>query len=184
MIAFQIFVNPEPCKFCLGVFTTLISIGIFADYKKFIYFLPIVLSVFSALSMLNIPKNEHLVTKDGIYLIHSEKCPHCKNVKEYFKENNISFTGINSASTTVKFFANSLGIKQIPISLIKDGREIKIVYGDKPIIKHFESVKNSKNKSVENENEEEESPEKIDLFKSQEDGCGLSLTGTTDCDKK
>jgi uncharacterized membrane protein len=176
MIAFQIFVNPEPCKFCMGVYGSLVLIGILANTRQFIYFLPIVLAIFSALSMLNIPKNEHLVKGDGIYLIHSSKCPHCKKVKKYFKEHNISYKGIPTPSTTARFFANTLDIHQIPIALIKHGRKIEVIYGDEPIIRYFQKDSNTISDEKESKN--------INLFKSEDEGCGFDLVGgASDCSK-
>jgi hypothetical protein len=178
MIAFQIFVNPEPCKFCMGVFSSLITIGILANFRQFIYFLPVVLAIFSALSMLNIPKNEHLVKGDGLYLIHSEKCPHCKNVKKYFAEHNITYNGIPTPSSTARFLANTLDIHQIPIAIIKKDRKIQVMYGDKPIIKYFEK----KERKPKKEEATHKEPKNVDLFKSQDDGCGFDLVGgATDC---
>ena len=170
MIAFQIFVNPEPCKFCMGVWGGLLLIAILAKPKQFVYFLPILLAIFSAMSMLNIPKNEKLVKEDGVYLIHSNRCPHCKNVKKYFKEHNITYKGIGTPSTTARFLANTLDIHQIPIALIKKGREIKVIYGDEPIIEHFK-----KKDSPLNENHKKE--KSINLFKGEDEGCGFDLIG-------
>jgi len=181
MIAFQFLVNPEPCKFCMGVFGSLIGIGILVNLNQFIYFLPVILAIFSALSMLSIPKNESLIKKDGIYLIHSQKCPHCKNVKEYFAEHNITYKGIASASSTVKFFANTLDIHQIPIALIKNGKEIKIIYGDKPIIKNFETKDKKEQNSDQNKTANQE-PKNLNLFKQDDEGCGFDLVGgASDC---
>jgi glutaredoxin/uncharacterized membrane protein len=171
MIAFQIFVNPEPCKFCMGVWSGLLAIAILAKPKQFVYFLPILLAIFSALSMLNIPKNEHLVSKDGVYLIHSNRCPHCKKVKKYFKEHNITYRGIETPSTTARFFANTLNIHQIPIALIKKAREIRVIYGDEPIIEYFEAKNSNKTQK------EEKETKNINPFKSEDEGCGFDLIG-------
>jgi glutaredoxin len=179
MIAYQILVNPEPCKFCIGVFSLLLLTGILANMRYFIHFLPILLAVLSAISTLNVPKNEHLIEKDGIYLIHSNRCPHCLNVKNYFKEHSIDYKGIEVPSTTAKFFANVLNINQIPIVLIKSGKKIEVIYGDEPIIDSFEEKSRGRDYRDEVKSEGEE---RGSLFQKDNDGCSISLTGDEDCD--
>jgi hypothetical protein len=81
MIGYQVAVNPEPCLFCMGVYGGLLSIALLSNRGYFAYALPVIASIFLAFGDLAIAKNESLIEGDGIYLVHSERCPHCKRVK-------------------------------------------------------------------------------------------------------
>ena len=92
MIGYQFFVSPVMCKFCLGVYSFLIIMTILSSYRRLVAVIPVIASIWIALSFLAMPKTEAFVIKDGNYLIQSPTCSHCKKVKKYLKENNIEFT--------------------------------------------------------------------------------------------
>ncbi len=146
MIGYQIFANPEPCLFCLGVYSGLILIALFSRPKYLLYALPAIFSIFFALSDLAIPKNQSLIKKDGLYLIASNHCPHCLKVKAYLAKNKISYTQLSVTSPSVRYLAKSLGIDAIPILLKRHNGKSTIIYGDEPIISSFKAKKlNPKN---------------------------------------
>ncbi len=181
MLGYQYFVSPEMCKFCMGVYTFLVLITILSTKKYFVMVFPSVISVFIALSFLALPKSQAFVTKNGNYLIQSPTCPHCKKVKEYLKENNIEFSKLNINDVEAKNFATFLNFKTIPILLVKNGKDVQIINGDKNIIEFFKN-KNQKisiEDSVEIDEDNKEEIQSVDsssvLYKDEtaNEGCGF-----------
>jgi len=138
MIGYQILANPEPCLFCLGVYGGLLLIALASHPRWFLYALPAILAIFFALSDLAIPRNEALIKGDGLYLIASEHCPHCKKVKAYFAAHHIDYTPLPVSDPSVRHLAKALGIDEIPILLKRRKGTTTILYGDRPIIASFE----------------------------------------------
>ncbi len=139
MIGYQVLVNPEPCIFCLGVYGGLLFIAILSRANYFVYALPAILAIFFALSDLAIPRNQALIKGDGLYLIASDNCPHCKKVKGYFAKNGIIYTKLSVKDPSVRYLAKSLGIEAIPILIKRHNAKSTIIYGDEPIISSFET---------------------------------------------
>ena len=157
MIGYQFFVSPEMCKFCLGVYSFLIVMTILAVTKRLLIVVPVVISIWVAMSFLAMPKTEAFVIKDGNYLIQSPTCPHCKKVKEYLKENNIAFTKLKIEDVEARNFATFLDFKSIPILIVKDGKNVQIINGDKRIIDSFSETKTETPKVEDNTVKVEES---------------------------
>ncbi len=145
MIGYQILANPEPCLFCLGVYGGLLLIALTSRPRWFLYALPAIFAIFFALSDLAIPRNEALITKDGLYLIASDHCPHCRKVKAYFAKKGIRYTKLDVNDPSVRHLAKALGIDEIPILVKRQGGKTTILYGDKPIIASFELAPASEN---------------------------------------
>ncbi len=139
MIGYQIFANPEPCLFCLGVYGGLLLIALASRPRWFLYTLPAIFALFFALGDLAIPKNQALVQGDGLYLIASDHCPHCRKVKEYFKEHKVNYRLLSVNDPSVRHLAKALGISEIPILIRREGVRTLILYGDRPIIDTFEA---------------------------------------------
>ena len=137
MFAYQFFVNPEPCVFCGGVYGGLLLIALFARPMYLLYALPVIASLWVALSTLAIPKNMALITQPGTYLIHSETCPHCKKVKAYFADHNITYNPIDVHSPNARSLLKNLDINQIPVLILHTKESDQILVGDEPIIAHF-----------------------------------------------
>ena len=187
ILGYQFLANPEPCLFCLGVFSSLLVIALFSHFKNFIVIFAAILAVYIALNTLAIPKNKAYVTLPGNYLIQSDTCPHCIKVKTYFKDNNISYTPIQAKDVNARGFLKFVDISSIPVLVIKEPSSITILKGDKKIIAHFET-----------KNEEEVlSPEILSapvqnstlglssdfLSAGAEDaGCALTITETPSCE--
>lgn len=181
MLGYQFFASPEMCKFCMGIYAFLVAILLFSSRKYFAMAVPAVISVLMALSFLAIPNATSFVSKDGIYLLQSDNCAHCKKVKTYMNDNNIEFTKIDIENIEAQHFATFLNFTSIPILLTKEGRSIKIINGEKSIIKSFETV-----------DEEITIQESVKIDTSfnavEETGCGfanLNTLGTekeSDCD--
>ncbi len=139
MFAYQYYVNPEPCVFCGGVYSGLLLIALFARPRYLLYALPVISALWIALSTLAIPKNMELVSQDGTYLIHSETCPHCKKVKAYFAEHNITYIPIDVHSANARSLLKNLGLTSIPDLVIKQGSQIRLINGDEAIIEHYKN---------------------------------------------
>jgi glutaredoxin len=137
MFAYQFLVNPEPCIFCAGVYGSLFLIALVSRPRYLLYVLPVVAALWIALSTLAIPKNAPVITENGRYLIHSETCPHCKKVKTYFAEHNITYTPISVRDTNARTFLKMLNIASIPVLVIREGERTTILKGDEPIIEYF-----------------------------------------------
>ncbi len=180
LIASQLNINPELCKFCLGVYTLLLLTLLNANIRIFAYMLPIVASIFVAFSILSIPKNKTLIKNDGLYLIASKTCPHCKATKEFLNKNGIKYQIIDAQNPNAYFFAKTLNITKIPIAIKKDGAKYNIIVGDKNIISYFSKKEESKvspSKPMQNELQP-----KLNL--SGEEGCSYSPIETPSCESE
>jgi len=140
MLGYQYFASPEMCKFCMGIYAFLVVILLLSSRKYFAMAVPAVISVVMALSFLAIPNASPFVSKDGTYLLQSDSCAHCKKVKTYLNDNNIEFTKIDIGNIEAQHFATFLNFKSIPILITKEGKNIKIINGDKSIIESFETI--------------------------------------------
>ena len=177
MIAYQAFANPQMCKFCLGVYSLLLITAFLTERRFLLYALPAIIAIFAALSTLSIPKNMPLITQDGIYLIHSQTCPHCKKVKAFFKDENISYNPILISNPNSKVLATTLGITQIPIAVIKKDNKIEILRGDRDIINHFKKPK-AEEKATENNTD----TTKLNIYSNpDEGGCSISPFEQSSC---
>ena len=186
ILGYQFLANPEPCLFCLSVFSSLLIIALFSHFKNFIIIFTSTLAVYIALNTLTIPRNKAYVTQPGNYLIQSDTCPHCIRVKTYFKENNIKYTSISSKEVNARGFLKFIDIKSIPVLIIKEASAITLIKGDKKIIAYFEGQKR----------EEAVSPEVSDighqsstlelssefLSKGPSEDCALTITETASCE--
>jgi len=172
MLGYQYFASPKMCTFCMGVYAFLVVILLSSARRYFLMVVPAVISVVMALSFLAIPTSKTFIEKDGTYLIQSPTCPHCKKVKKYMHENNIEFTKIDISDIEAQNFATFLNFKSIPILVTKEGKNIKIINGDKDIIDSYETVTTG-------ELQIEESVSINTSFNAvEEEGCGFGNLNT------
>jgi len=180
LIASQLNINPEVCKFCLGVYTFLLLILLVANRKVFLYMLPIIASIFVAFSMLNIPKNKTMIKNDGLYLIASKTCPHCKKTKAFLNSKGVKYTALKAEDANSYFFAKSLNINKIPIAIKKNGDSYKITVGDKNIMELYgtkkQKVESKEPTKIESSSQNEFQP-KLNLS-GEDEGCSYSPTAT------
>ena len=181
LIASQINLNPEPCKFCLGVYTFLLVTLIATNLRVFLYILPSIAAIFFAFSILAIPKNKSLIKEDGVYLIASKTCPHCKVAKEFLDKNGVKYSVIDSKDINAFYFAKTLGIKKIPILIDKNGYKVRVLVGDKEIENSFLEKKEQPTKSVESQNQVEYAPK---LNYGDDEGCSFSVTQESSCEEE
>ncbi len=183
LIASQLNLNPELCKFCLGVYGFLLAILLNASWKVFVGVIPAIIAVFIAFSFLAIPKNKTLISQDGLYLIASPTCPHCKKTKKYLQEHHISYKVLASKDINAFYLAKSLGIKEIPVAIKKEKGSYTILVGDKRIIAFFEKEQKVQEENSSKALEPTLSTSKLDIYGSDQEGCSLSLSATaSDCE--
>ncbi len=178
LIASQFAINPEPCKFCLGVYGFLLAIFLVANWKRFFFFLPIFIAIFTGMQILAVPKNSSLIKEDGLYLIASKTCPHCKVTKKFLNEKKISYKVIPSNNINAWYMAKTLGITKIPIAIKKDNDIYTIIVGDKTIMNFYkQDQKENKQESV------QENSLKFQNLYQEDEGCSLSFQATS-CEGK
>ena len=175
MIGYQVFVNPEPCKFCMGVYGLLLLTALLSSWRYLLYALPMIAAIFISLGSLAIPKNQAIVGANGYYIIKSDSCPHCIKVKNFMEEEHISYTTIDPSDTTARSFMTDMNITQIPVLIVKENSRIQIIKGDKIIIEH---IKNSQ-KDTSSQNDKN----KNDIYSQEAKGCEASaeLTQEAGC---
>lgn len=140
IISYQFVVNPEPCLFCLSIFASLLLIALFSHIEHFAIILVTVVAIFIGMHTLAVTKNKSFISENGYYLIQSESCPHCKEVKTYLKEYNIAYTSISTQEASARSFLKFAGVTSIPVLIIKKNLDTRLITGDKPILSYFESI--------------------------------------------
>ena len=188
MLGYQYFASPELCKFCMGVYGSLLTIALFTMREKIFFLVPAIAAPLIALYLLAIPKSDAFITKDANYLIQSKTCPHCKKVKEFLKEKNIDFIKLDAKSIEARNFIKYMGYTTIPLLVVKNGADITIVNGDENIIKYFSKEPNTdiKNDTDAKSSEPVKSASPVDLLSgasSSPDGCGIDLLEEKSCNK-
>ena len=175
MITYQLLANPEPCIFCLGVYGALLAIALFSRWTYLLYSLPAIVALYLSMASLAITQNRALVTGDGTYLIHSESCPHCKKVKNYFATHDIAYQKISIYDTNARFFIKQFDINSIPVLVIKKGALSKVIRGDKAIIGYFD---HKSAPAAETQDEAETSPS---IYNGPDEGCSASIFQDSGC---
>jgi len=168
MIAYQVIANPEPCKFCMGVYGSLLLIALLSNWRYLLYALPVIAAIFLSLGSLAIPKNKVIVGADGFYLIQSQSCAHCKNVKTYMHDNKISYNPIESSDTNAMSFMKDLNITQIPVLIVKEKSRTQVIKGDNIIIEYFK-----------NRNSKQTSSDTQSIYSQEAEGCDADTSITT-----
>ncbi len=183
LITSQLNLNPEVCKFCLGVYSFLLLILLNANIRVFIYTIPTIASIFVAFSILSIPKNKKLITQNGLYLIASKTCPHCKKTKAFLDKEGIKYSVIPSSDINAFYFAKSLSITKIPIAIEKHGDSTKVFVGDKAVIAHYKKAQDKKDITQQTRETKVENFEpKLNL--SGDEGCSYSPIEVTNCESE
>ena len=185
LIASQININPEPCIFCLGVYTLLLLSLLVASKRVFLYTIPAILAIFVAFSFLAIPKNKSLIKSDGLYLIASKTCPHCKKTKEFLDKNSIKYKVIDAKDTNAWYFAKSLNITKIPVAIEVKNNQYKILVGDKDIIEYYKTQQKEPTKEPSQPTKEkaqyQEYRPKLNL---NDEGCSYSIIEDSSCESE
>jgi len=186
ILSYQLIANPEPCLFCLGIWSSLLLIALFSHIKNFAVVIAFTVAILLALSTLTISKNKAFVSAPGFYLIQSETCSHCKKVKKYFTEHDIKYTPISTKEVNARAFLKFVDISTIPVLIMKKESGISLITGDKKIIAHFESQKEAdviSSESIPAETQSNTIGLSSDFLSAGgDDGCALTITETPSCD--
>jgi len=188
ILGYQFLANPEPCIFCMGIFSSLVLIALLGQPKNFPLIAAIALSIFLGLNTLAITKNKSFLTQEGTYLLHSDTCPHCKKVKNYLAKHNIQYTPISIEEASARSFLKFAGFNTIPVLVLKDAQGVRMFEGDHKIITHYENANNTQSsKTVPKTTPAQQSSTlglPNDLFSAtSEPGCAITITETPDCEK-
>ena len=188
ILGYQFLANPEPCIFCMGIFSSLVLIALLGQPKNFPLIAAIALSIFLGLNTLAITKNKSFLTQEGTYLLHSDTCPHCKKVKNYLAKHNIPYTPISIEEASARSFLKFAGFNTIPVLVLKDAQGVRMFEGDHKIITHYENANNTQSsKTVPKTTPAQQSSTlglPNDLFSAtSEPGCAITITETPDCEK-
>ncbi len=167
IFSYQYFVNPEPCIFCMGVYGLLIGMALLANTSRVLFVIPLVLSLWFAMAILSTPRNSKMLTDNGRYLIYSKKCPHCKKVKKYFEEHNVSYSPIPISNPNALWLLRILGITKVPVLLENDRNHIEVTDGDAEIITNFTD---REKKNISDENIDAKS---LSYNKKESSGCEI-----------
>ena len=193
IISYQFVANPEPCLFCLGVISSLLLIALFSQPRHFGITLATVVAIFVGMHTLGVSKNKNFMVENGTYLIQSETCPHCKKVKAYLAQHHIEYTPISTKEASARNFLKFAGVTSIPVLILKEKLERKLIVGDKKIISHFEA-QNKPEVSEEVAHEAPAQSSSLDLTGTglssdflnaggDDEGCAITITETPDCEK-
>lgn len=191
ILSYQFVANPEPCIFCLGIFSSLLLIALASNIKYFAITLATVLAIFVGLNTLAVTKNKAFITGTGNYLIQSDTCPHCKKVKAYLAEHKIPYTPISTKEASARSFLKFAGVTSIPVFIMKEKYETTLLTGDKKIIAHFENNQKIEETVTESVPLPTQSSE-LDLgtsgFSSDflsagsaDEGCAITIVETPEC---
>ncbi|PHS40114.1 MAG: hypothetical protein COB07_05235 [Sulfurovum sp.] len=189
ILGYQFVANPEPCIFCLGIFSLLLLIALFSQWQRFAITLATVVAIFVGLNTLAVTKNKTFMTKSGNYLIQSESCSHCKKVKAYFAEKNIAYIPISTKEASARSFLKFAGVSSIPVLIVNEKLQHTLIVGDKKIIAHFKNTmqdespqpKKSQTKTDISSNTMELSSDFLSAG-GDNDGCALSIIEAPSCD--
>lgn len=194
IISYQFVANPEPCIFCLGIFSSLLLIALVSNIKHFAITLATVLAIFVGLNTLAVTKNKAFVSAPGNYLIQSATCPHCKKVKAYLAEHNIPYTPISTQEASARSFLKFVGTTSIPVLIMKEKYETVLLTGDKKIIAHFEEKEKPviPDETVEESTQVPVQSSSLNLATgglsadfltagADDEGCAITIVETPDC---
>ena len=178
ILVYQFIANPEPCIFCMGIFSSLLVIAFVSHIKQFFMIISIVIAISIALNTLAISQNKSYIIANGTYLIQSKSCPHCKKVKVFFAEKKIQYTPISAKEVNARAFLKFVDINSIPVLVIKDKSGIHIINGDQKIISYYQSPTSAIKAGV---NIYGMSNDFLTAG-SHDDGCTLTISDTTPCE--
>ena len=186
ILGYQFFANPEPCVFCMGIFSSLVLIALVNAPKNFITPLAVAMAIIAGLSSIAIPKNQSFMQKEGLYLIHSDNCPHCKKVKAYFEKEHINYTPLTIKEASARGFLKYMNVTSIPVLVNKGSEQTTIIVGDHKIITHYEQTKEHTTTKPQESTASTILPELTSDFLGaggHDDGCAITITETPSCEK-
>jgi len=142
-VGYQLFRMKHICFFCISVFSIFVILALIRLSKKgfsviwgFISF-GVILFLFYILKP---PASYIPPLNKPLVLIYKQSCPHCEQVIRQAKKHKINICTIKADSCIS--LLKSLNIKEVPILIINNQNEKKIIVGERNILQYFLNKKN------------------------------------------
>ena len=143
LLSYLYFKSGTLCVSCFIFYLLVIVNYLLLDIKsKKIFIIPFIIASIGLLDLNeNTTSNESLTSK--YTLLQSEKCEHCKKVKEYLQENNIKYKKEEYSQYSGLF--SSLNITKIPVLIVKNNENnLLVLNGVSEIINYLNSTQDKK----------------------------------------
>jgi glutaredoxin len=196
------FLTITTSSFCIVCFSTLLLLlsmfiltisVIMKETKLQSLFLSIaiIFPIVLALNILELPKSKAVFPQDKYVLFQDKDCLHCKKVKDFLKQEHISYGIANAKEFKEKHFLMDLNLETIPVLLEKTETGFTIINGEQNIIDHFkkntdttliykEKIKSNQIKIKESiirpTEDIKESPFLTSIPREKDEGCKLTTT--------
>lgn len=150
LVGYQAFRVHVPCVFCLSVFAVFIVLGairILGGHKEIISGFAGFTLIFS-LFYLVLPavNNCNCIGDNRLVLFYGKNCPHCETVKRLCR--NCDFQVNELPAEEHGEFLRNMNIDEVPVLLINEKAEKRILIGEARIKKYLLNVKYNKEKSA------------------------------------
>ena len=141
LAGFQFFITGYHCPFCLVIafllFVSCMARLILSKRIETVFAFACFFVIFFITYFVN-PSISPLYNGDAI-LVYSKNCPHCQNVINYCRENNIRIKTIEV--NRVLGVLRSLGLEQVPVLFCNYGEEKRLLVGESKIKEYLASRK-------------------------------------------
>ena len=150
LVGYQAFRIHIPCMFCLSVFAVLIILGIMRiveGHKNVILGFAGFVMIFSLFYLVLPAVNDCDCIRDNrLVLFYSENCPHCETVKKLCRNCDLQVNEL-PAEEHGEFLRN-MDIDEVPVLLVNDKTEKRILIGEVRIKEYLLNVNYNKEKSA------------------------------------
>ncbi len=150
-VGYQLFRMKHICLFCISVFSIFILISVMKLLNKEFEILSGFISFFSILFLFYILKPIYITTipvNKPLVLIYKHSCSHCEKVIKEAKKSkiNIYLIKVNNCLGLLK----SLNIKEVPLLIVNNKGEKKMIIGEHNILQYLLKKKNIPNNNLYN----------------------------------
>ncbi len=162
-IGYQLFRMKHICLFCISIFSIFVLLALirlskkgfsviwgFVSFGTILFLFYILKPVTSYIPPLNKP----------LVLIYKQSCPHCEKVISQAKKQKINICTIKADSC--ESLLKSLNINEVPLLIINNKNEKKIIVGERNILQYFLDKKNIPSNNLYNS-----------VFKDKSDFCTI-----------
>ena len=149
LVGMQAFRIHKPCAFCLTVFSIFVILSILrilTGHKRVSTGFACFFCIFSLFYLILPASNSVCLPQDKLILFYGQGCSHCKKVLEECRQCNMRVCALPASVTKYQAFLNSLGIDEVPVLLVNNKREKKILVGETEIERYLTSL--AVNKSI------------------------------------
>ena len=148
LVGYQIFRLHTFCAFCLAVFETFLLLGILralegrkeiaAGFAGF----TVIISLFYLILPAGVGSDCDCIKNSRLTLFYNDACPHCKAIEDMCKDCDIEVNKV-SAKEHITLF-DSMNINEVPVLLVNDKQEKRILVGESKIREYLAKVENQK----------------------------------------